>query len=411
MKYSILPVESDTGLWWNEAIAVIDLPDPAPAGTRQSITVSGLDTSTIYNFILVSYDELGNRSGYSVAATDTTLPSPTENFCLSFGGAQFAEVPFDSNLNVGSNQMTMEAWFYLDSDAGTDHASIIDKAPPGHTMPFYQYNMGPANRTDFFAQVAIDGRYSPFEEYNVVQTATWTHAALTFDGEYRTLYLNGQLISRVHDPGRLDSYDTGLRIGALKNLLTWFFDGNIDEVRIWNVARTQEEILQTMNHSLEGTEAGLVAYWDFNDGDGQVIFDKGQNHINGYLGSLPDSDAYDPQRVISTAPIDSVLDAIPGDNQSSILKAPFAGTNYPNPFNGETRITFGLPKDSYVSLEIYDMLGRNVKTLISSPMNSGSHDIVWNGLSDVGEILSSGIYFYRLKTTDFEQTRKMLMLK
>jgi Secretion system C-terminal sorting domain len=80
--------------------------------------------------------------------------------------------------------------------------------------------------------------------------------------------------------------------------------------------------------------------------------------------------------------------------------------NYPNPFNPTTRIAFSLPSRSFVSLEVYDPLGRIVATLVHAELAPGSYEKEFNGNG-----LASGIYFYRLHTGSFTQTRKLMLLK
>lgn len=86
--------------------------------------------------------------------------------------------------------------------------------------------------------------------------------------------------------------------------------------------------------------------------------------------------------------------------------------NYPNPFNAETVIKFGLKKPSDVSVEVYNILGQRVKTLINNEkMTAGVKEVTWNGRDDKGNDVASGIYFYRLKTAEFTDIKKMVLLK
>jgi C1A family cysteine protease len=80
--------------------------------------------------------------------------------------------------------------------------------------------------------------------------------------------------------------------------------------------------------------------------------------------------------------------------------------NYPNPFNPATSIRFDIPKESFVTLKVYDVSGREISDLLNSKMDAGSYKINFNAVS-----LSSGIYFFRLKTADFISTKKMILLK
>jgi hypothetical protein len=85
--------------------------------------------------------------------------------------------------------------------------------------------------------------------------------------------------------------------------------------------------------------------------------------------------------------------------------------NYPNPFNPETDISFSLPEKTEVSLIIYNILGERIQTLVSGYMRAGTHTVHWNGRDEAGNLVSSGIYFYRLKTDGFVETKKMVLMK
>ncbi len=80
--------------------------------------------------------------------------------------------------------------------------------------------------------------------------------------------------------------------------------------------------------------------------------------------------------------------------------------NYPNPFNASTLISFDLPRDSHVRLDVYNILGQRVATLADDFMVAGNHSVTWSD-----DAIASGVYFYRLQADDFTATRKMTLLK
>jgi hypothetical protein len=80
--------------------------------------------------------------------------------------------------------------------------------------------------------------------------------------------------------------------------------------------------------------------------------------------------------------------------------------NYPNPFNPATTISFTLPSKSFVSLKVFDLLGREVATLVNEQKSAGTYTQKWNAAN-----VSSGIYFYRLQADKFTETKKLLLLK
>ncbi|MDY0218577.1 MAG: PKD domain-containing protein [Candidatus Cloacimonas acidaminovorans] len=104
------------------------------------------------------------------------------------------------------------------------------------------------------------------------------------------------------------------------------------------------------------------------------------------------------------------LEVIPPANDSGEREV-FSASNYPNPFNPETTISYNLPAESFVTLEIYNLKGQLVKRLVSENKPSGAHKAVWNGADQQGREVASGFYFYRLKTKDNQLTRKILLMK
>ena len=85
--------------------------------------------------------------------------------------------------------------------------------------------------------------------------------------------------------------------------------------------------------------------------------------------------------------------------------------NYPNPFNATTSIQLSLDKTDYVTLSIYDITGRLIRSLHNGELSAGTHTIIWDGLNESGKQVSSGMYFYKLKTSDESFTKSMVLLK
>jgi hypothetical protein len=85
--------------------------------------------------------------------------------------------------------------------------------------------------------------------------------------------------------------------------------------------------------------------------------------------------------------------------------------NYPNPFNPTTTISYDLPEQARATLGIYDILGKQIKTLVNQSQDAGNRIAVWDGTDDLGKQVSAGVYLYRIEAGEFTQTRKMLLLK
>ena len=86
-------------------------------------------------------------------------------------------------------------------------------------------------------------------------------------------------------------------------------------------------------------------------------------------------------------------------------------SNYPNPFNPTTKIDYGLPEVSNVKLVIYDILGREVTTLVNGVQDAGYKSIAWHGTDAFGKNVAAGMYFYLIQAGDFRQVKKMVLLK
>ena len=99
------------------------------------------------------------------------------------------------------------------------------------------------------------------------------------------------------------------------------------------------------------------------------------------------------------------------DESENLPNGFYLEQNRPNPFNPQTEITFGLPVAGAVRLEIYNINGHKITTLVDNFYPSGRHQVTWDGRDDTGERVSSGIYLYRLKAGDLVKTRKMILLK
>jgi hypothetical protein len=107
----------------------------------------------------------------------------------------------------------------------------------------------------------------------------------------------------------------------------------------------------------------------------------------------------------------SIISDVGGDNGSSIPKIFRLVQNYPNPFNPTTTIEYNLPHRSRVTVEIFNLLGQAVRTLVDEEKAAGNYRLGWDGTDTYGRTVSSGIYLYRIIAGDFTQCKKMVLLK
>jgi hypothetical protein len=108
----------------------------------------------------------------------------------------------------------------------------------------------------------------------------------------------------------------------------------------------------------------------------------------------------------------TAVSVLTGIESSSGLPTEFAlNQNYPNPFNPTTEIAFSIPKQSPVKIVVYGLSGEMVATIVNQTMSAGNYHVTWNGRTDDGRAVASGVYFYHLQAEGFTATKKMTFLK
>jgi hypothetical protein len=239
-------------------------------------------------------------------------------------------------------------------------------------------------------------------------TGTFYHVAGTYDGTTMRLYIDGNQVASAPASFAIADAAVNLYLGDSQSNSARVFNGVIDEVRLWNRARSVDQIRAVMSSQLPpvyyaSADSGLVAYWRLNEGMGQVAGDLTLNGNNGRLGSTAGADAADPVWV-------SVQDfptGAPGPGGTGALRFSLR-TSSPNPFRSDTRIEFDLPEAAPVALVIYDVQGRRVTTLFDGLATAGRHVVPWNGRDAGGRAVASGVYFCRIRSAGREDVRKIV---
>jgi hypothetical protein len=101
----------------------------------------------------------------------------------------------------------------------------------------------------------------------------------------------------------------------------------------------------------------------------------------------------------------------PGVTPAETPKSTKLAQNFPNPFNPSTTIKFDLKEKGLVTLKVYNVAGQLVRTLVNGMKDANTYTVTWDGMNDRGGAVASGIYFYKMDTKDFSQTKKMVMLR
>ena len=342
-------------------------------------------------------------------------PADNDQFAKALtldGNGDYVEVPDAALLNFGTEtDVTLELWFRKNTYARV--FNLINKQGGGMGWKLDIGFHHPLDGT-FNGNTVVIGRATPagytstiFYVGTNLQRDKWYHLAVTMDralAETKIYLSDGdQLYTNSDDdmpePG-LDLSTPGyaLGIGGRPNDTNYseWFDGNIDEVRIWNRVRTESELLAMKDAPLDPTyyataDSGLALYYRFD-----LIEDLG---VGGHGADIRD---FCPQanhgilRGDASVPVEAL----------TVPDAFVLAQNYPNPFNASTTIRYALPQSSFVMLAIYDLLGKEVETLVQERRPAGEHAVRW----DAGG-LPSGLYFARLEAGDHVAARPLVLQK
>ncbi len=250
---------------------------------------------------------------------------------------------------VGGTSLTLALWFKAD-DFSASYARFIAKVTENqdHYWSLSTSDDGTALRFNLKA----NGTTTVLKtSTGLIQAGIWYHVAATYDGNRMRIYKNGVEVANTSKAGIVDINPNVLAVIGNQPPAagSWPFDGLIDDVRIYDRALSVTEIAALTNPTLTG-QIGNPA---------------------------------------QKSPIKYDLDQ-----------------NYPNPFNPSTTISFSLPKTGLVLLTVYNLLGNQVANLVNAALPAGKHSVQW-----FPEGVPSGVYYYRVESGGFVQTKKMLLAR
>ncbi len=204
----------------------------------------------------------------------------------------------------------------------------------------------------------------------------------------------GQFVAQPWDyEGNIDRFDYTFSEGELvSHAFRWLSDRV--EFRAWR-GGPHDESPQNMIHE-----------WTYY---GPHIPRPEQPRVHINLWKLADPVSSDQEVVIDRFAF--YPEGVTTDTQPPATPAYSLSSAFPNPFNPNTTIRYSLEKGGHTELTVFDVAGRRVRVLASGFVPTGAHEIAWNGLDDSSRPVSSGVYFYRLRSGDFAETRKMVLLR
>lgn len=272
------------GICWstspNPTIADFKTVDGSGTGSFAS-SLSGLSIGTTYYVRAYATNASGTSYGNEQSFT-TNMPSNTA--LVLDGSNDYVSIPYNAALNPTS--FTMEAWVKVNS-FGNHQAIMSSREDLPSFLGYTMYINGSSNNLCFQT-----GTGSGWEDFNTdyILTTSWTHVAMSYDGTTKRVYANGVLVGSQagsYAQNTINNFQIGCEGSGSP---VYYYNGEIDEVRIWNTARTEDEIRETMYKELQGNESNLVAYYSFEDGTGTTLADGTSNSHDGTLTNMDNTD-------------------------------------------------------------------------------------------------------------------------
>jgi len=331
-----------------------------------STSNDGSHTWTIPNapssHALVRISDAADNDPQDASNSVFSITSPPANqYAMQFDGVDdYAQISDNALLSGGAGKnLTVEAWVKPQTVSGT--RPIVHKYLDGNTKDWGFAIF------DGTVESAIESGGDNWElSGGAVAAGVWTHIALVFDNSANVvrLYVNGVQATQKTLSKDMPDSNAPIRIGR-HGYGSDYFSGEMEEIRVWNTARSVSQIAAAMNGQLLGNEAGLIGYWPFNEGSGQTAEDGTSNNSDGRLGSASSSDNADPIWVSSTAPPGPVISTL-------TLSSPNGGEGWEV---GSIRSITWSSQGSVtnVKLEYSTTNGASWTTIVASTTNDGNH--------------------------------------
>jgi hypothetical protein len=253
----------------------------ATAATLTSAQIGTVTTSKFFRAVVTNGACVNNSNTVSVKV----------NNGLAFDGASdFVSIGNHSSLNFTSN-FTIESWVNVPASPKYSINAIFSKNYVNHGNPGYTFAFNHWNSTNLY--LTLEDGVGGISSNTPLTAGAWSHVAIVVSGNGTagTFYINGKEVGggavTLTNASAVNEF-----IGSMDAGGSYSLQGTLDELRIWNVARTQQELLDNLDNSLIGNETGLVAYYDFNQGvpagtnTGLTVVDQTSNGINGTFNGI-----------------------------------------------------------------------------------------------------------------------------
>ncbi len=402
IRYSTSPIDESN---WDDATQVEDEPAPQSAGSAESFTVTGLYPSTTYYFAIKTADEVPNWSTISNVVSVST--------------AAEQDVPANvADLHVIERYRysVLLGWTAPGDDGNSGTASLYDLRY--HTATITEANWDSAVQVSNEPVPHVAGTPETCTVVGLNESTSYYFAIKTADEVPNWSGLSNIVSDSTRGdevpPAPIEDLQasSGEELGEIN--LSWTApgdDGLTGTASLYEI-RFHQSVITDANwdsasqcpsppNPLACGESQNTTLCELNPGEMYYIAIKTYDD---------QGNASEISNVDSAVAKYSLISGVDDDNDG--LPDHFLlAQNFPNPFNPTTEIWFSLPTSCNVSLEIYNTVGQRVAVLIDGPMSAGAHMVQWNGTGSHGQNVATGVYFYRLLAEDFQDSKKMVLLR
>ena len=365
--------------------------------------------------VLSSFQATTANVWWQVAATDGEwFPS------LDFYGEGHAEVQNNDNLNFGTGDFAVSLWFkhYGQWDSLQVSQQLLVKHNVGSDRYELQLNRMDDGMVFLIAYVGDDVMYSnrPFLARRLY------HLVLSRSNGLVSMYMDGDNVGEMVSAGNTTSNES-LYFGT-DPYYGEYLSGSMTDVSMYSLGLSHESVNTLYEDGPHSDiniteESNMVAHWPMDPLEDNTNLDTPLQDVsgNGNNGTLHNAFwaavasgnemyAANGGRWFSVD-ISGALSV--NDNNMPMEFA--LHQNYPNPFNPTTSIRYDLPNAGKVTMVIYDMMGREVRTLVDINMDAGFQSATWDATNNFGNRVGAGVYIYQIKADGFMQSKKMILLK
>ena len=402
---------ADSGSPKDEYLDFTLLSTPAPTGTAKARLLLGNLQSPTDPVSDVYFDQVTFFSKSSPTIDEVQwndFPSGRTN---TFGGRTW-RVKGTGDYGPGPNIFSDSPDHVWVDGSGQLHLTLTKNGTAWYStevvteqsLGYGDYILTTMSRLDLLDPQAVLGiflwEYGPCWDYSY----TWWNAFNEIDIEY-SRWENpasdlAQFVAQPYDwPGNISRFDAAFGDGELvSHAMRWLSDRV--EYRVWRGGPNDE------------ATSDVVHSWTYT-GPHIPRPEQPRMHLN--LWRISGEPAEDQEVVFTDFNFvpDGAVSGVDYGRAHALPAAP-AGWLYPaapNPFNPQTTLRFALTRDGFVELKIFDLNGRHVRTLVSEVLTEGEHSRIWDGRDTQGRLVASGVYLHRLSGRNFQETRRIVLLK